>query len=71
MITPATSRMASTSWSACSVSRAAQVTSMRSRSWPDAVTSRAVMAPPACSTAVVNWLTEDPPAGTSSRTVIE
>ena len=69
--TPATLRIASTSWSACSVSRAAHVTSMRSRSWPEAVTSRAVTAPPACSTAVVNWLTEVPPAGTSSRTVIE
>ena len=29
------------------------------------------MAPPACSTAVVSWLTDAPPAGTSSRTVIE
>ena len=29
------------------------------------------MAPPTCSTAVVSWLTEAPPAGTSSRTVIE
>ena len=37
--------------SACSVSLAAQVTSIRSRSCPDAVTSRAVTMPPACSTA--------------------
>jgi hypothetical protein len=35
------------------------------------VTSSAVTAPPDCSTAVVNWLTAGPPAGTSSRTVIE
>ena len=53
------------------MSRAAQVTSIRSRSWPEAVTSSAVTAPPACSTAVVSWLTAAPPAGTSSRTVIE
>ena len=32
--TPGTPRIASTSSSACSVSRAAQVTSIRSRSWP-------------------------------------
>ena len=63
--------MTSTSSSAWSVSRAATVTSIRSRSWPEAVTSSAVTAPPACSTAVVSWLTEAPPAGTSSRTVIE
>src|SRR5512133_435370 len=69
--TPATLRMASTSCSECAVSRAAHVTSMRSRSCPEAVTSSAVTAPPACSTAVVNWLTEGPPAGTSKRTVIE
>ena len=69
--TPGTLRIAATSSSACSVSRAAQVTSMRSRSCPEAVTSSAVIAPPACSTAVVSWLTEAPPAGTSRRTVIE
>ena len=39
------------------VSRAAMVTSMRSRSCPEAVTSRAVTDPPADSTAVVSWLT--------------
>jgi hypothetical protein len=32
MTTPGTPRITSTSWSACSVSRAAQVTSMLSRS---------------------------------------
>ena len=72
MTTPGTARMASTSWSAWSVSRAAQVTSIRSRSWPEAVTSSAVMAPPACSTAVGQLARPSrPPAGTSSRTVIE
>jgi hypothetical protein len=53
------------------VSAAAQVTSIRSRSWPDAVTSSAVTRPPACSTAVVSLLTVEPPAGTSRRTVME
>ena len=70
-MTPGTLRIAATSSSACSVSRAAQVTSIRSRSCPEAVTSSAVIAPPACSTAVVSWLTAAPPAGTSRRTVIE
>ena len=58
------------SW-AWSVSLAAQVTSMRSRSWPEAVTSRAVTMPPAFSTAVVSRLIAVPPAGSSSRTVME
>ncbi len=69
--TPGTARIASTSRPACSVSAAAQVTSIRSRSWPEAVTSRAVTRPPACSTAVVSLLTVEPPAGTSRRTVME
>jgi hypothetical protein len=61
-----------TGMSSCSRSRrAAQVTSIRRRSCPDAVTSSAVIAPPACSTAVVSWEAARPPAGTSSRTVIE
>ncbi len=64
-------RSASTISSACSVSEAAQVTSMRSRSCPEAVTSSAVTMPPAFSTAVVSWLIAVPPAGSSSRTVIE
>ena len=57
--------------SACSVSRAAQVRSTRSRSWLNGVTSRAVTAPPACSTTWVSSLTARPRDGTSSRTVIE
>src|SRR5215470_2797195 len=57
--------------SACSVSRAAQVTSTRSCSWRNGVTSSAVTAPPACSTAWVSSLTARPRDGTSSRTVIE
>ncbi|GAA2453617.1 hypothetical protein GCM10010273_39990 [Streptomyces lavendulocolor] len=47
------------------------VTSIRSFSWPDAVTSRPVTEPPEDSTAVVSWETAVPLAGTSSRTVIE
>ncbi|GAA3489200.1 hypothetical protein GCM10018987_32830 [Streptomyces cremeus] len=47
------------------------MTSIRSFSWPDAVTSRPVTEPPEASTAEVSWLTEVPLAGTSSRTVIE
>jgi len=48
-----------------------QVTSMRSLSCPEAVTSRAVTMPPASSTQVVSRLIAVPPAGSSSRTVIE
>lgn len=69
--TPGTAVIISTSSSAWLVSRAATVTSIRRRSSLEAVTSSAVTAPPACSTAVVSWLTEAPPAGTSNRTVIE
>jgi hypothetical protein len=47
------------------------VTSIRSRSWPDAVTSRPVTEPPEDSTAVVIELTALPRAGNSIRTVIE
>ena len=47
------------------------VTSIRSFSWPEAVTSRPVTEPPWDSTAVVIWETAVPLAGTSSRTVIE
>ena len=57
--------------SACSVDDAAQVTSIRSRSAPEAVTSRAVTMPPASSTAAVSWPTPEPDEGSSSRTVIE
>src|SRR5690606_37788516 len=57
--------------SACWVSRVAIVTSMRSVSWPAVLTSRAVTTPPAFSTTWVIWLTALPPAGTSSRTVME
>ncbi|GAA2460241.1 hypothetical protein GCM10010388_59390 [Streptomyces mauvecolor] len=47
------------------------VTSIRSFSWPEAVTSRPVTDPPEDSTAVVSWETAVPLAGTSRRTVIE
>lgn len=47
------------------------MTSIRSFSWPEAVTSRPVTEPPEDSTAVVSWETAVPLAGTSSRTVIE
>ncbi|GBP99736.1 hypothetical protein SSP531S_11330 [Streptomyces spongiicola] len=47
------------------------VTSIRSFSCPDAVTSRPETEPPEDSTAVVSWETAVPLAGTSSRTVIE
>lgn len=57
--------------SACAVELAATVTSIRSFSCPEAVTSRPVTDPPDDSTAVVSWLTAVPLAGTSSRTVIE
>jgi len=70
-VTPSTPERAATIAPACSVSRAAQVTSIRSRSWPCGVTSSAVTAPPACSTAWVSSLTARPREGTSSRTVIE
>ncbi len=50
---------------------AAIVTSIRSFSWPEAVTSRPVTDPPDDSTAVVSWETAVPLAGTSSLTVIE
>jgi hypothetical protein len=53
------------------VELAAMVTSMRSFSWPEAVTSRPVTDPPEDSTAVVSRPTAPPLAGTSSRTVIE
>lgn len=64
-------RSCSTISSAWAVEPAAMVTSMRSLSWPEAVTSRPVTEPPADSTAVVSCETAVPPAGTSSRTVIE
>ena len=70
-VTPSTALSTATIASACSLSRAAQVTSTRSRSWPIGVTSSAVTAPPACSTAWVSSLTARPRDGTSSRTVIE
>jgi hypothetical protein len=69
--TPSTAARAVVICSACAVSLAAQVTSMLSRSCPDAVTSRAVTTPPTCSTAEVSRLTALPRAGASSRTVIE
>ena len=71
MVTPSTRASASVSCWACSVSLAAQVTSICSRSCPDAVTSSAVTIPPASSTAWVSWLTAFPRAGTSSRMVME
>ena len=69
--TPSMPRSASTIWSAWAVSEAAHVTSMRSLSCPEAVTSRAVTMPPASSTHEVSRLMAEPPAGSSSRTVIE
>ena len=65
------SRRPSTISSACAVEEAAIVTSIRSFSWPEAVTSRPVTEPPEDSTAVVSWETAVPLAGTSSLTVIE
>ncbi len=70
-VTPSMPRSFSTISSACEVEVAAMVTSMRSFSWPEAVTSRPVTEPPEDSTAVVSWETAVPLAGTSSRTVIE
>lgn len=70
-VTPSIFRSSSTISSACEVELAAMVTSIRSFSWPDAVTSRPVTEPPLDSTAVVSWETAVPLAGTSSRTVIE
>ncbi len=71
MVTPSIAARAEVICSAWAVSLAAQVTSMVSRSRPEAVTSRAVTTPPTCSTAAVSWLTALPLAGASSRTVIE
>jgi hypothetical protein len=69
--TPGIAAIAATSDSACAVSVAAQVTSMRSfPCWPG-VTSSAVTTPPVCSTARVISLTERPCSATSSRTVVE
>ncbi|CAM5734043.1 hypothetical protein SALBM311S_05211 [Streptomyces alboniger] len=70
-VTPSMPRSCSTISSAWAVEVAAMVTSIRSFSWPEAVTSRPVTEPPWDSTAVVIWETAVPPAGTSSRTVIE
>ncbi|CAM5601141.1 hypothetical protein SCALM49S_08736 [Streptomyces californicus] len=71
-LTPSMPRSCSTISSAWAVEPAAMVTSIRSLSWPEAVTSRPVTEPPADSTAVVSLRkTAVPPAGTSSRTVIE
>lgn len=52
-VTPSIERSSSTISSACAVELAAIVTSIRSRSWPEAVTSRAVTEPPDDSTTVV------------------
>ncbi len=71
MVTPSMPRSLLTISSACAVELAATVTSMRSFSWPEAVTSRPVTEPPEDSTAVVSRPTAVPLAGTSSRTVIE
>lgn len=70
-LTPSIPRSFSTISSACAVEVAAMVTSIRSFSWPEAVTSRPVTDPPEDSTAVVSWETAVPLAGTSRRTVIE
>jgi hypothetical protein len=74
IVTPSTAARASVSSRACSVSVAAQVTSMRRCSCSDAVTSSAVTTPPDSSTARVSRLTALPPAtrrSTSTRMVIE
>jgi hypothetical protein len=63
--------MASTSSSACAVSRAAAVTSTRSRSGPEAVTSRPVTRPPLFSMTPVSSLTAVARAGRMRRTVME
>ncbi len=69
--TPSIARSFSTISSPCATEEAATVTSIRSASRPEAVTSRPVTDPPEDSTAVVIALTALPRAGTSSRTVIE
>src|SRR3954454_6952732 len=69
--TPGTARISSTSAPAWSTPRAAHVTSTRTRSAPDAVTSSAVTRPPPRSITVVSSLTAVGRAGSSSRTVIE
>src|SRR5918992_2519892 len=71
ILTPSIFSMTPTISSACSVSRVATVTSMRILSWPAVVTSSAVTIAPVCSTTWVIWLTAMPPAGASSRIVIE
>jgi hypothetical protein len=70
-VTPSIPARAWTIAPAWSSSRAAQVTSTRSRSLPPEVTSSAVTKPPVCSTARVISLTARPRDATSSRTVIE
>jgi hypothetical protein len=70
-VTPSSRRSTSTISSACCMSVAAQVTSIWIRSWPDALTSSAVTAPPTRSTAAVRRLIAEPPAGSSRRTTIE
>src|SRR3954454_15700201 len=57
--------------SAWSLPRVAQVTSTRTRSGPDAVTSRAVTTPPPASMRPVSSLTARGRAGSSSRIVME
>ncbi len=71
IVTPSIVRSFSTISSPCATEVAATVTSIRSASRPEDVTSRPVTEPPEDSTAVVIALTALPVAGTSSRTVIE
>src|SRR5690606_37986457 len=70
-VTPSTASKASTIAWAWLVSRAAQVTSIRSRSRPEEFTSSAVTAPPTRSTALVRLLTALARPSISRRTVIE
>src|SRR4051795_6142377 len=69
--TPSRPRSASGIVSACSFPRVAQVTSTRTRSAPDAVTSSAVTIPPSDSIRPVSSLTARGRAGSSSRIVTE
>src|SRR4051794_18360231 len=68
---PSSPRSAAAIASACSLPRVAHVTSTRTRSAPDAVTSSAVTMPPSDSIRPVSSLTARGRAGSSSRIVIE
>ena len=69
--TPSIPRTAAAIASAWSLPRVAQVTSTRTRSAPEAVTSSAVTTPPRASMSPVSSLTARGRAGSSSRMVME